>query len=77
MLISKLEHKMSKNQLIFVFKALDHIHAPKCVHMPILQIMKTIRLWNVPGTVDCAHSEILGNPNSLGAPYWAIVACTQ
>jgi len=45
--------------------------------MPILEIMKTVMLWNVPGTVDCAHSEILGDPNSLAAPYWAIVACTQ
>jgi hypothetical protein len=68
---------MSKNQLILVFKTLDHIHAPKCLHMPILEIMKTVMLWNVPGTVDCAHSEILGDPNSLAAPYWAIVACTQ
>jgi hypothetical protein len=33
---------MSKNQLIFVFKTLDHIHAPKCLHMPILQIMKPL-----------------------------------
>jgi hypothetical protein len=68
---------MSKNQLILVFKTLDHIHAQKCLHMPILEIMKTVMLWNVPGTVDCAHAEILGNPNSLAAPYWAIVACTQ
>ncbi len=68
---------MSKNQLIFIFKTLDHIHAPKCLHMPILQIIKTVILWNFLGTVDCTHSEILGSPNSLGAPYWAIAACTQ
>jgi hypothetical protein len=45
------------------------------IHMPIVQITKTIRLGNVWKSGHCAYSiarsKILVCSNSLKAPYWA------